>query len=364
MRTPAVPDPTVTLIAQPDGTALPPPERRDLDPPPLPPRPTDSAFPRVRGYEIVGVVGCGGMGVVYEARHRDLNRRVAIKTLKGEALADPEFRERFRAEAGAIARLQHPNIIQVFEVGTVDTQPFETHPSPFIALEFVDGGSLAERTRAPQPPRYAAEMVKTLARAAHAAHRLGVIHRDLKPANVLLTRGGEPKIADFGIAKQIGDDPGASDRAPRAGTVTRAGTVMGTPEYMAPEHLNGREATPAVDVYALGVILYELLTARVPFQGATFTDTMLLAMRQEPVPPRRLQPGIPRDLETICLKCLEKDPKKRYASAEALADDLALWAGRPDHPGARGRAGGADAPLGRAEPDDRARWRSWSSSSP
>jgi len=261
------------------------------------------------------------MGVVYEARHHDLNRRVALKTLKGEALADPEFRERFRAEAEAIARLQHPNIIQVFEVGTVDALPFETHPSPFIALEFVDGGSLAERTRAPQPPRYAAQMVKTLARAAHAAHQLGVIHRDLKPANVLLTRAGEPKVADFGIAKQLGDDPVACDRA-----VTRTGTVMGTPEYMAPEHLNGREATPAVDVYALGVILYELLTARVPFQGATLTDTMLLAMRQEPVPPRRLQPGIPRDLETICLKCLEKDPKKRYASAEALADDLTRWA--------------------------------------
>jgi WD40 repeat protein/tRNA A-37 threonylcarbamoyl transferase component Bud32 len=274
----------------------------------------------VRGYEILSVVGLGGMGIVYEARHIELNRRVALKMLRGEALADPEYRERFRAEAEAIARLQHPNIIQVFEVGTVVAEDDET-PSPFLALEFVDGGSLAQHTYAPQPPRAAAQMVETLARAAHAAHRLGVVHRDLKPANVLLTRDGVPKIADFGIAKRIDAERTSSDRL-----LTRAGTVMGTPEYMAPEHLKGNPATPVIDVYALGVILYELLTARVPIQGATFADTMLLSMRQEPVPPRRLQPGVPRDLETICLKCLEKNPAKRYESAEALADDLARWA--------------------------------------
>jgi WD40 repeat protein len=288
---------------------------------PLPPRP-EADFPRIRGYDILGVIGTGGMGVVYAARHRELGRKVAIKTLRGDALADPEFRERFRAEAEAIAKLQHPNVIQVFEVGQVERAYNERHAGPFIVLELVDGGSLAQHTDAPQSPAFAARTVETLARAAHAAHQLGVVHRDLKPANVLLTRTGEPKIADFGIAKQIGP-------AGAAEGLTRAGTVMGTPEYMAPEQLEGQTVAPAIDVYALGVILYELLTARVPFQGATFADTMMLAAREEPVSPRRLQPAVPRDLETICLKCLEKNPAKRYESAAALADDLTSFlAGR------------------------------------
>jgi WD40 repeat protein/tRNA A-37 threonylcarbamoyl transferase component Bud32 len=296
------------------------PDRDDPHATPLPARPGAGA-PRVRGYEIICVVGCGGMGIVYEARHTELNRRVALKTLRGEALADPEYRDRFRAEAEAIARLQHPNVIQVFEVGTIDAPDDGTDPGPFLALEFVDGGNLAQYTGAPQPPRLAAQMVATLARAAHAAHRLGVIHRDLKPANVLLTRTGEPKIADFGIAKRIDAEHLRAD-----GPVTRAGTFLGTPEYMAPEYLQGGAAAPAVDVYALGVILYQLLTGRVPFQGATCADTMLLALQQEPLPPHRLQPGLPGDLETICLKCLEKGPAARYESAAALADDLTRWA--------------------------------------
>jgi WD40 repeat protein/tRNA A-37 threonylcarbamoyl transferase component Bud32 len=310
---------TIRAPAGADPTALPATPR--LYPPttPGPPRP-DPGFPRVRGYDILAVVGSGGMGIVYGARHRQLNRRVAIKTLRGEGLADSAFRDRFRAEAEAIARLQHPNIIQVFEVGTVEPLPGETHPSPFIALEYVDGGSLADRARSPQPPREAARMVETVARAAHAAHLVGVIHRDLKPANVLLTRDGEPKVVDFGVAKQLG---GASSNA----ALTRAGYIVGTPEYLAPEQFAGSEATPAVDTYSLGVILYELLTARVPIQGATAADTLRLALYQDPVPPRRLQPGVPRDLETICLKCLEKTPSRRYESAEALADDLARWAG-------------------------------------
>ncbi|MBY0456135.1 MAG: serine/threonine protein kinase, partial [Gemmataceae bacterium] len=286
---------------------------------PTAPRPAGGPFPVARGYEFLSVVGSGGMGIVYEARHRELNRRVAIKTLRGEALADPEFRDRFRAEAEAIARLQHPNVIQVFEVGALEPQFGDEYPRPFLALEFVDGGSLLPRARSPQDPRYAAKMVETLARAAHAAHLLGVVHRDLKPANVLLSADGEPKIADFGIAKQLGPVTGT-------GPVTRTGIVMGTPEYMAPEQLEGRDPTPLVDVYALGVILYQLLTGRVPFQGAGFADTMRLALEQPPVPPHQLQPGIPRDLETICLKSLEKSPAKRYASAEALADDLYRWA--------------------------------------
>jgi WD40 repeat protein/tRNA A-37 threonylcarbamoyl transferase component Bud32 len=283
----------------------------------LVPNPSGANWPRVRGYEILSLIGSGGMGVVYKARHRDLCRTVALKVLRGEALADPEFRERFRVEAEAVARLQHPNVIQVFEIGTVDPRAGEPHPSPFISLEFVEGGSLTRLTGRPQPPRYAAEMVEKLARAVQSAHRLGVVHRDLKPANVLLTDEGEPKVADFGVAKQLGTERDAGGRF-----LTQAGTVVGTPEYMAPEQAAGGPPTTAVDLYALGVILYELLTARVPFHAASPLETMSLLQSQEPVSPRRLQPGLPRDLETVCLKCLEKDPGKRYATAEALADDL------------------------------------------
>ena len=283
----------------------------------LPLHPSGLNWPRVRGYEILSVIGCGGMGIVYKARHRDLHRTVALKMLRGAALTDPEFHERFHVEAEAVARLQHPNIIQVFEIGTVEPLVGEVHPSPFIALEFVDGGSLSRHTDRPQTQKYAAEMVEKLARAVHSAHRLGVVHRDLKPANVLLTHAGEPKIADFGLAKQLGAERDAGGRFH-----TQAGTVVGTPEYMAPEQATGAPPTPAVDVYALGVILYELLTARVPFHAASPVETMNLLLRQEPVSPRQLQPGLPRDLETICLKCLEKEPGKRYASAQALADDL------------------------------------------
>ena len=273
--------------------------------------------PRVRGYEILSLVGSGGMGIVYKARHRDLNRIVALKTIRCGALADPEFRERFRAEAEAVARLQHPNIIQVFEIGMAEPLDGEFFARPFISLEFVDGGSLAGRTGRPQPSLWVAKIVEKLASAIHSAHQQGVIHRDLKPANVLLTRDDEPKVADFGMAKQI-----ESERDETGRFVTQTGIVMGTPEYMAPEQASGAKPTPAIDIYALGVILYELLTARVPFQGATPVDTMTIARQQEPVSPRRLQPGLSRDWETICLKCLEKDPAKRYATALALAEDL------------------------------------------
>ncbi len=335
MRTPDAPhDP----VAEAATIRLPRPLSDDSDLSPLDVRSTplpaklDGEFPHVRGYEILSVVGTGGMAIVYEARHKELNRRVAIKMLRGAALADPGYRERFRAEAAAIARLQHPNIIQVFEIGTVEPTAGDPYPAPFLALEFVDGGSLTPHASTPHPPRAAAKTVETIARAAHAAHRLGIVHRDLKPANVLLTRDGTLKVADFGIAKRI-DDSSAAHRS-----LTREGAIVGTPEYMAPEQFHGDAASPAIDVYALGVILYELLTARVPFQGASFADTMFLAMRQEPVPPRRLQPGVPRDLETICLKCLEKLPAKRYGSAEELADDLARWA---DGRAIRARAVGA-----------------------
>jgi WD40 repeat protein/tRNA A-37 threonylcarbamoyl transferase component Bud32 len=275
----------------------------------------ESNLPHVRGYEILGVVGCGGMGIVYKARHRELRRTVALKMLRGAALTDPEFQGRFQAEAEAVAQLQHPNIIQVFEVGTVESSA-AVH-SPFIALEFVEGGSLNKLTERPQAPRFVAELVEKLARAVESAHRIGVVHRDLKPANILLTADGEPKIADFGLAKQLGSDRDAGGRF-----FTMAGTVVGTPEYMAPEQARGDAPTPAVDIYALGVILYELLTGRVPFQAATPVETMNLLRLKEAVPPRQLAPNVPRDLETICLKCLEKEPGKRYATAGCLAEDL------------------------------------------
>ena len=251
---------------------------------------TDRDWPRVRGYDILSLIGTGGMGIVLKARHRDLRRTVALKTIRADAVADPHFLERFYAEAEAVARLQHPNIIQVFEVGLTEPEPGERHLSPFIALEFVDGGNLSRKTHSPQTPAYAAGIVEKLARAAHAAHRLGVIHRDLKPPNVLLTSNGEPKIADFGLAKQLEAERDSAGRF-----VTHAGIVMGTPDYMAPEQAAGAPPTPAVDIYALGVILYELLTARVPFQAATAVETMNLVLREEPVSPRPApaQPAAP-----------------------------------------------------------------------
>jgi WD40 repeat protein/tRNA A-37 threonylcarbamoyl transferase component Bud32 len=288
---------------------------------------TPVAWPRIRGYEILSVMGSGGMGIVYKARHRDLNRTVAVKMLRGSALEDPELRERFHAEAEAVAKLQHPNIIQVFEVGTVESTTSDWRFSPFISLEFVDGGSLESRTGTPQSPQFAARMVEKLARAAHAAHQVGVVHRDLKPANVLLTAAGEPKIADFGVAKQV-----ANERTTTGRFVTQVGMAIGTPEYMAPEQVLCDTVTPAIDVYALGVMLYELLTARLPFQAPTPMETMELVINQDPVSPRLFQPNLPRDLETICLKCLQKMEDRRYASAEALADDLARWLGsKPIH---------------------------------
>jgi len=271
------------------------------------------------------VIGTGGMGIVYMARQCDLQRTVALKMLRGVGQFDTEYRDRLRVEAETVAKLQHPNIIQVFEIGTVDPGPAELHPSPFISFEFVNGGSLMQRTEAPQSPEYTAKIIEKVARAVHAAHLLGVIHRDLKPANVLLTREGEPKVADFGLAKHFGNEIDSAGRY-----LTRAGVVMGTPAYMAPEQAAGEKISPSIDTYALGVILYELLTARVPFQGTTPVETMYLVRDQEPVSPRRFQPNIPSDLETICLKCLQKQHEKRYSSTEALADDLARWlAGRP-----------------------------------
>jgi eukaryotic-like serine/threonine-protein kinase len=284
---------------------------------------------RLGEYRIVRQVGRGGMGVVYEAVHEPLGRRVALKLLPGIDLANPTARERFRREAQMTARLHHANIVQILEVG-------EYHGQPFLALEFVAGPSLSERLRAaPEPPRQAAALVETLARAVHHAHEQGIVHRDLKPANVLLDRGGPgphvveypagieqapleqytPKVADFGLAHPVGE-----------GDLTATGQIVGTPGYMAPEQAWGKSKRllvgPAVDIYALGAVLYKTLTGRPPFHGATALDALEQVRSHEPVPPTRVQPQVPRDLETICLKCLEKEPGSRYASAEALAEDL------------------------------------------
>jgi serine/threonine protein kinase/WD40 repeat protein len=291
--------------------------------------------PAPAGYEILGELGRGGMGVVYKARQTGLNRLVALKMILAGSHAGPEELARFRTEAEAVASLHHPNIVQIYEVHECDGLPY-------FSLELVEGGTLADRLKgAPAPARVAAELVATLARALQYAHSRGVIHRDLKPANVLIAEKDSalsqadagrsnrsptaqplPKITDFGLAKQIDS----------AGGRTRTGAIMGTPSYMAPEQADGRSKAigPACDIYALGAILYELLTGRPPFHAETPLETLREVIGDDPVPPRRLVPKLPRDLETICLKCLEKAPAKRYADAGALADDLsAFLAGQP-----------------------------------
>jgi serine/threonine-protein kinase len=286
------------------------PNRLPADTRPDAERQPDSGAPRVPGYEVLGELGSGGMGVVYKARDARLKRLVALKMILSGPHARPEERERFRREAEAVARLQHPNVVQIYEVGEQDGRPY-------LALEYVGGGSLAGRLGGrPLPPDDAARLVRSLALAVHAAHLRGIVHRDLKPANVLLTEDGTPKVTDFGLAKRL-DEAGQ----------TQTGAVLGTPNYMAPEQALGdsRAVGPHTDVHALGAILYELLTGRPPFEGATLLETLDQVRSQDPPPPGRLRPGMPRDLETICRKCLEKEPARRYASAQALADDLGRY---------------------------------------
>jgi hypothetical protein len=282
----------------------------------------------VPGYELLEELGRGGMGVVYKARQVKADRLVALKMILSGAHASAADLQRFRTEAEAVARLSHPNIVQVFEVGEHDGRPF-------FSMEYCPGGSLEKHLGGtPLPSAEAARLVQALAGAVQHAHAAGVVHRDLKPANVLLTFSREPeasagaapalasgsrlndatpKISDFGLAKRLGE----------AGQ-TASGAVLGTPSYMAPEQAAGgsKEVGPAADVYALGAILYECLTGRPPFKAATPLDTILQVVADEPVPPSRLNPKVPRDLETVCLKCLEKRPPRRYRSAAALAEDL------------------------------------------
>jgi WD40 repeat protein len=312
---------------------------------PLTPEMAASGFV-VPGYEILEELGRGGMGVVFKARQMSVGRFVALKMILSGDLAGSRERDRFRAEAEAVARLQHPNIVQLYEYGEVAGRPY-------FSLEFVVGGSLGDQLDGrPRPADRSAELVETLARAMHYAHQRGVIHRDLKPANVLLQPTGDgavrtderprhrhasdspslyflgelssatPKIADFGLAKRLDSGTGH----------TQTGDVLGTPSYMAPELAGGRskDVGAATDVYALGAILYQLLTGRPPFRGATPIETMVQVTRDDPVPPRYLRPDLPLDLETITLKCLHKDPNKRYLTAAELSEDLHRWlAGEP-----------------------------------
>jgi WD40 repeat protein len=310
------------------------------------------------GYEILEELGRGGMGIAYRAWQIGLKRQVTLKVIQSGDLANSEQRSRFRREAEAIGRLQHPHIVQVFEVG-------EHAGRPYLVLEYVSGGSLAQRLDGtPRPAREAAALVETLARAVDYAHRRGVIHRDLKPSNVLLAlRGGEcdleqpkrswnaptgsrpplcectPKIADFGLAKILAQGQASQ---------TQSGDILGTPSYMAPEQVGSSfqstgtggpsHAGPAADIYSLGATLYELLTGRPPFKAETPLLTLHHVVSQEPVPPSRLRPGLPRDLETICLKCLNKEPSRRYAGAGDLADDLHRFLGGAPIQARRARA--------------------------
>lgn len=276
--------------------------------PSSPPRRDTGDGPRIAGYEILGELGRGGMGVVYKARQVGLNRVVALKMILAAGQVTQKDLERFRIEGEAVAQLDHPNVVKIYEIGEHDGLPF-------FSFEFVDGGNLAKKISTdPVKPREAAEIMLGLAEGMETAHRKNIIHRDLKPANVLLARDGTPKITDFGLAKKVDEDSG----------MTRAGTVLGTPSYMPPEQAEGKinELGPHSDIYSLGAILYDLVTGRPPFRGETLLDTLFLVKTAEPMPPARLQPRLPRDLETICLKCLEKEPSKRYATAGDLAEDL------------------------------------------
>ncbi|AGA31513.1 WD40 repeat domain-containing serine/threonine protein kinase [Singulisphaera acidiphila] len=274
------------------------------------------ALPPLGAFELIEEIGRGGMGVVYKARQSALNRTVAVKVILAGGLAGPRERERLRFEAEAVAKFHHPNIVQVFEF-------VERGDLPYIVLEYVEGCNLAEfQRRSERRVDWSARLIETLARAIHHAHQRGIVHRDLTPANVLIAVDETPKISDFGLAKSLAQE----------GSTSLSGSFLGTPRYMAPEQVTGRsrDVGPPADIYALGAILYELLTGVVPFQGTTPLETLRQVLEDVPEAPSRVRPDVPADLETICLKCLEREPGRRYLSAADLAEDLRRFqAGEP-----------------------------------
>jgi serine/threonine-protein kinase len=303
---------------------------------PPPPLTTERPLPRIDGYEVLAEVGQGGMGVVYKALHLRLKRVVAVKMLQpGAGISSSDWDQllaRFRREAEALARLRHPNIVEVYDIGETPAG------MPFFSLEFCSAGSLDHKLGGtPMSPREAAALIRTLAGAMHAAHKEQVVHRDLKPANILVSQEGLFKITDFGLARKL-DEVGQ----------THSGAIFGTPSYMAPEQASGKghRAGPACDIYSLGAILYECLTGRPPFKADTVLDTLQQVICDEPVSPRQLNAKVPRDLETICLKCLHKELARRYGKAgrselalgaeTARGGGVAVGPGRADHRSADG----------------------------
>ena len=270
---------------------------------------------RFGDYELLEEIARGGMGVVYKTRQISLNRTVAVKMILAGQFASAADVQRFRAEAEAVARLQHPNIVAIHEIGERDGQPY-------FSMEYVEGQNLGEVVgRTPLPPRQAAKYMQTIAEAMHYAHQHGILHRDLKPSNVLIDQNGQPRITDFGLAKRIHSD---SQLSTLNSQLTQSGQVLGSPNFMPPEQASGKrgQVGPHSDIYSMGAILYYLLSARPPFVAEELTETLQQVVNEEPPSPRLLNPGVPRDLETICLKCLSKDPERRYQTAQALAEEL------------------------------------------